>query len=261
MSKMIIIIGISLVAIYVIAFVVGALIQKKIVYPVPWNRNQDCSKKIANEVIERGDTTLYYQDNNSDVVVIFYHGNADIVCDKVDLVDIFNEKGISYIFVEYPGYSGNSAAVSDASLKESATEVIAFIDEKNYRHVYVIGQSIGSGVAAFHASQQAPERLLLFSPFTTLTDVVVNMFPMYPRFLIKRVFDQDFDNVASLKGYMGETLIVHGTKDTVVPAKQGKRLFDVIPTKYKHYIEAQGYKHANIYSAQEFQDAVSQIIE
>jgi alpha-beta hydrolase superfamily lysophospholipase len=261
MSKIIIIIGVSLVAIYVIAFVIGVLIQKKIVYPVPWDRNQDCSKKISDEVIERGDTTLYYQNNNSDAVVVFYHGNADIVCDKVDLVDIFNEKGISYIFVEYPGYSGNSGIVSDTSLKESTKEVIAFIDEKNYKHVYVIGQSIGSGLAAFHTSQQAPERLLLFSPFTTLTDVVVNMFPMYPRFLIRRVFDQDFDNVASLKDYMGKLLVVHGTKDTVVPSKQGEKLFDLIPTKDKRYVEAQGYRHANIYGAEEFQDAIKQIIE
>lgn len=261
MNKVLIIIGLSIVGVYVVAFIVAVLTQRFIIYPVPRDKNQDCAKKIADEVIVRGNTTLYYQDNHSDKVVIFYHGNADIVCDKVELVDIFNEKGISYIFVEYPGYSGNSGVASHEGLKESARETIAFINEKNYEHVYVVGQSIGTGAASYHASLQAPERLLLFSPFMTLTDVVASMFPIYPHFLIEKVFDDGFDNVDALKNYVGKLLIVHGTKDTVVPEQQGKKLFESVLSQDKKYIKAQGYRHANVYNAQEFQSAIENIIE
>jgi len=261
MTKILVTIGISIVVIYVVVFLVAILVQQFLIYPVPRDKNQDCTKKIADETIIRNNTTLYYQDNNSDTIVIFYHGNADIVCDKVGLVDIFNERDVSYIFVEYPGYSGNSGEASHEGLRESVHETISFINEMEYEHVYVIGQSIGTGAASYHTSAQAPERLLLLSPFTTLTDVVVKMFPIYPRSLIEKVFDNQFDNTDLLKNYIGKLLIVHGTKDIVVPEYQGRQLFESVPSQEKKYIEAQGYRHANVYDSQEFRDAVKSIIE
>jgi pimeloyl-ACP methyl ester carboxylesterase len=255
------IIIIILIIIYVSAFVIAVLAQRMIIYPVPSKTNNDCEYKIADQIIQKNNTTLYYQDNNSDEVVVFYHGNADIVCDKADLSEIFNEQQISYIFVEYVGYSGNNGIASDIGIKESVHETINFIADEKYKKVYIIGQSIGTGAAAYHASIVSPDKLLLISPFTTLTEVIQSMFFIYPKFIFEQVFDEQFDNVNLLKDYKNELLIIHGNKDTVVPIEQGRHLLEIISSKNKHFVEIDNYRHGNIHNAKEFEEAVENIVK
>lgn len=261
MNKIIIIIGLVGIAIYVSAFVVAAWAQKSLIYPVPRQANEDCDQAIPTDVITRNNTKLYHHyAENSDKVVVFYHGNGDKVCDKIGLIDIFNEHNISYIFPEYEGYNNDGIKASSDGILRSVQDTVDYLDEQNYEQVYVIGQSIGSGAASFHTSLQTPERLLLISPFTTLTNVVDNMFPIYPRFLIEKFVDDKFNNKERLREYSGALTIVHGSKDPVIPDMQGRELLEISPAKYKKFITAVGYGHKNIYESIEMNEAIKEII-
>jgi pimeloyl-ACP methyl ester carboxylesterase len=261
MIKIFLIITSLLLLIYVGAFLIAVLAQDKIVYPVPHKSNDDCGQKIANEVIMRDGTKIYHEHKEgSDSVVVFYHGNGDKVCDKVGLIDIFDEHNISYIFVEYEGYNDDEYKASSDGIIRSVENTVDFLNEKDYEHIYVIGQSIGTGAASYHASLKAPERLLLISPFTTLTDVVAKMFPMYPRFFIEMFLEDKFDNKNRLKEYSGELVVLHGTKDLVIPDKYGKELFDSVNTTNKSFVSADGYGHANIYPSQEMNESIKMIV-
>ncbi len=262
MIKIIIITGIVLVVVYIVAAVGIVLAQRQLIYPVPSRSNEDCEREIADEVVTRNNTKLYHQhQEGSDTVVVFYHGNGDIACDKVDLIDIFNEKNISYIFTEYEGYNHDGKKATNEGVLKSVEDTIEFINEQGYEHVYVIGQSIGTGAAAYHASIQPPERLLLISPFTTLTDVVSHMFPMYPRAFVEKFLDDRYNNVERLKDYKGKLIVVHGTKDPVVSDTYGQTLFQHIQTDDKEFIEAKDYGHANIYPSEEVTQAVEKLVQ
>lgn len=262
MNKIIIISVVVLVVIYVSAFVVAVLAQRSIVYP-PFNKdNKDCARNIAKNAIKHGDTTLYVYDNNqSDAVVVFYHGNGHTVCDVAFLMDIFEEKNISYIFPEYTGYGGVGGKTTNKEVLKNAQDTVDYINEQDYKEVYVIGQSIGSGAASYHTTLQSPAKLLLVTPFTTLTDVVTNMFPMYPKKLISRFVDDEFNNVGRLKDYKGPVTIIHGTKDNVVPLEQSQELFRSLQSPNKQFITVPGYKHANITNSEELKQTIENFLD
>lgn len=248
-------------ALYVGGFFFSAWAQELLIYPNPNRTNQECQEKIADNVVKRGNTILYHQHvEDSDSVVVFYHGNGNIVCDMTFLIDIFDKNKISYIFVEYPGYNNDGIKATHDGVLESVRITVDYIDAQGYENVYVIGQSIGSGAAAYHTLLKAPQRLLLLTPFTTLTNVVDQMVPIYPRFLIEKYLNDQFDNIERLKEYTGELTIVHGTKDPVIDDVQGKKLFDAVSTTQKEFYSAEGYGHANITQSQEVRDAVAEIV-
>lgn len=253
---------IGLLTLYIGGFFFSSWAQELLIYPNPGRTNADCDREISENMVKQDNTTLFHHHvDNSDAVVIFYHGNGNIVCDMTFLIDIFNKNEISYIFVEYPGYNNDGIKATHQGVLESVHTTVNYIDEQDYENVYVIGQSIGSGAAAYHVSLKAPEKLLLISPFTTLTNVVDAMIPIYPRFLIERFLDDQFDNRSRLADYIGELTVVHGINDPVINSSHGKELFESIPAETKEFITAEGYEHADITQSQEMTDAVKKIVQ
>lgn len=264
MKKTMIIIGsivLVLLALYIGGFFFSSWAQELLIYPSPNRTNAACDREIAENIVQHDKTTLFHHHiSDTDTVVVFYHGNGNIVCDMTFLIDIFNENEISYIFVEYPGYNNDGVKATHAGVLSSVRETVDYIDEWGYENVYVIGQSIGTGAATYHASLQETEKLLLLSPFTTLTNVVDQMVPIYPRFVIAKYLDDQFNNLERLKSYAGELVIVHGTKDIVIDDSQGRELFDAASTEMKEYYSVDGYGHADLTQSQEMQDAVGNIV-
>jgi uncharacterized protein len=69
-------------------------------------------------------------------------------------------------------------------------------------------------------------RLILVSPYTSMGDMAAAVFPLLPgRLLVRDRFDS-LSKVAELKL---PTLVVHGDRDEVVPASQGRALARAIP--------------------------------
>lgn len=248
--------------IYVGGFFFAIWGQERLIYLSPNRINEDCERNIMDNAVVYNDTTLYHnQVEDSETVVVLYHGNANIVCDMGFVMDVLDEKSVSYIFPEYIGYSGDKQKTTHQGILKNVEDTVNYINEQNYEHVYIIGQSIGSGAASYHTLLQAPEKLLLITPFATLTNVIVDMFPMYPHIFIDNFFKDYFDNLSRLKDYDGDLVIVHGTKDPVINISQSKELLENVPAKDKKLFTAQGYGHAEINKSTEIIDAIKSIVE
>jgi hypothetical protein len=91
--------------------------------------------------------------------------------------------------------------------------------------VIIVGESIGTGAAAYHASIAPPEKLLLISPFTDLRAIARSRFWFYPTSIL---VDNAFNNVTALDEYRGGLTIIHGTKDTIIPHNLGNQLFQSV---------------------------------
>ena len=93
------------------------------------------------------------------------------------------------------------------------------------RPVYLVGESLGSGVAAYLAGTQ-PDRvagLMLLSPYNRMTSEAQAHMPVLPVWLIlmDRFPSQDY-----LRNYHGPVGIMLDGRDKVVPEKFGQRLYD-----------------------------------
>ncbi|XLQ19570.1 MAG: alpha/beta hydrolase [Candidatus Moraniibacteriota bacterium] len=260
MKKIIVGILALLLVIYIGGFFFSSWAQELLIYPSPNRTNENCERKIAEKTVEHNETTLYHQSvENADEVIVFYHGNGNIVCDMVFVADIFNENDISYIFPEYTGYSDDGNKSTHEGVLKNVQDTADYIEQQDYEHVYVIGQSIGTGAAAYHTTLQEVEKLLLISPFTTLTDVIYEMVPLYPRIFIENFFVDLFNNKLRLQDYKGDLLIIHGTNDLVIDISQGLELFESTSARQKEFLSAEGFGHANIVESDEIIKVINDI--
>jgi len=241
------IVALAIFALFYISFgVFLTLNQEKIVYhPFPGDF-ESCSNFASAEKITYQGTRMYVSTTTGPTIVL-YHGNAGSACDRYFYAAEFTQAGYGYIIVEYAGFSNDIREPSHELIKKDVENVISYLQSKNIEESIVVGESIGTGFATHHAHLDPPERLLLISPFTNLSDIAKERFWFYPTSLL---VDDALDNVASLKNYSGEVTIIHGTDDSIIPYKLGRQLFESITTE-KNFISITGVGHNDLFTVQQ----------
>jgi fermentation-respiration switch protein FrsA (DUF1100 family) len=90
------------------------------------------------------------------------------------------------------------------------------------------------------AAESDCRALILFAPFTSVTNMAARRFPLLPaRFLL---FDR-FDNIAKIGALRAPLLIVHGDADPVIPLSEGQSLF-AAAAEPKTFLRLPGASHA-----------------
>jgi uncharacterized protein len=157
--------------------------------------------------------------------VLIVHGNAGSALDRVDFANGLQYVGPVNVFIlEYPGYGDRTGKPSQTSLLEAATEAFQLLT--NNSPIYILGESLGTGVAAYLAGTfpEAVSGLLLFCPYNNLTDVARHhTMGVIPVSLILR---DRFPSEQWLQSYRGPVGILVADEDRVVPARFGRRLYD-----------------------------------
>jgi pimeloyl-ACP methyl ester carboxylesterase len=156
--------------------------------------------------------------------VLVVHGNAGSALDRDYFArPIHDAAAVDVYILEYPGYGSRAGSPSMTSILEAADEALRFLPMKE--PVYVVGESLGSGVAA-HIAQAEPNRvagLALFMPYDNLVSVAQFAMPFLPVSLLLR---DRFTPAAWLEQYRGPLKVVLAGNDRVIPPQFGQRLFD-----------------------------------
>lgn len=152
--------------------------------------------------------------------VLVMHGNAGQALDRSYWSRLFgglHESGPWEVLVlEYPGYGPRPGTPSEQSLRDAALQAMDLLQAQRPGPVLLLGESLGSGVAA-HVAAARPETvagLLLVTPFASLGAVAQHHMPFLPVSLLLR---DRFDTLALLAGFDGPMVIVTGGDDSIVP--------------------------------------------
>lgn len=130
---------------------------------------------------------------------------------------------LDVFLLEYPGYADRAGSPSEKSFFRAADEAIRLLGTN--QPVYLLGESLGSGVAAYAAGTY-PDNVagvILLSPYNRLTSVAQYRMPLLPVWLL--LVDR-FPSTDYLRQYHGPVGIMVDGRDTVVPEKFGLRLYD-----------------------------------
>ena len=234
---------VGVIVVYLILGLVIFIFQRKFIYfPSAQNFNICSNLPDASKVVYQG-TRMYVHKSTSDWIVI-YHGNAGSACDRSYYLNYFNVKDYSYIIVEYTGYSNDSAPPSQNALIKNVGAVNNYIKTQNPATINVIGESLGTALAAYHSHINPPNKLILISPFDSLEHVSQANFWFYPTGLM--LWDK-FPSGEWVQN-ANNVLIIQGSNDTTIPPKFGQALFQQIPGLNKKLIIIPGAEHNNIYS-------------
>jgi uncharacterized protein len=225
---------------YIILGIALAVFQDSLIFIPPDPEFEDCKAFEAYERKEFNGTRFYFK-NGSDAAIVYYHGNADSACHGARLKENMERTGMTLIVVEYAGYSGDKRSPSIELLKQDVRNIHAFTSDMSGN--YVIGRSLGTGAASYHASQGNVDKLFLISPYSRLSDVAQEYIKIYPAALMMK---NDLDNIALLKDFDGELLIMHGDRDGVVPARLSQRLYSGVDAR-KRYVLLSGKGHNDLW--------------
>jgi pimeloyl-ACP methyl ester carboxylesterase len=101
--------------------------------------------------------------------------------------------GVHALFLNYRGYGNSQGEPSERSLLADALELYDWISSQPGVHaqrVAVIGRSLGTGIAAYVASQRPAAAAVLTTPYDSIVEIARRRFPYCAaQFLLKHRFD------------------------------------------------------------------------
>jgi pimeloyl-ACP methyl ester carboxylesterase len=163
---------------------------------------------------------------------IVFHGNGGTAPDREFYVKAIGSQGYRVILAEYPGYGGRKGELGEASFMKDATETARLAFEMYGGPVYLLGESLGCGVAsATAASAPVPlSGIVLVTPWDTLRSVARNHFP---RLLVRLFLKDSYDSVANLSKFRGKIAVIGAERDEVIPMRHARDLYGSLSSRSK----------------------------
>lgn len=206
--------------------------------------------------VTRDGVVLWVADPAPGKPVIFYlPGNAGNLANRAGRFRAFMARGYGLVALGYPGSSGSTGKVTAANIERVVAEMYhALPDIVGKGPVVLYGESIGTGFAVLlNASvatdpakeAQSPAAILLEAPYTSVRALGHVHYAMLGP-LIDLIPEPipSLDRAPQIKIPL---LVLHGTKDRVVPISMGREIFAASQTADKRMIEVAGAGHVNVW--------------
>ena len=157
------------------------------------------------------------------------HGNAEDMMGTLWALKDLAEQGYTIAAVDYPCYGLSDGSPTEEGCYRNVHRLYDWLVEtRGFKpeDIIVDGFSIGSGPATELAATKPVGGLILEAPFLSAPRVVtrVRLLPVDP-----------FPNLKRIADVKCPLLIMHGTKDNVIPYNQGKALFELAKDP-KHFV-------------------------
>jgi pimeloyl-ACP methyl ester carboxylesterase len=156
--------------------------------------------------------------------VLILHGNAGCAIDRVDYAEaLASAEDCDVYLLEYPGFGARPGAPSQESLFHAAAEALALLGKE--APVYLVGESLGTGVAAYLAGThpEAVAGVLLVAPYHNMTDVAQHHMPIFP---VSWLLRDKFPSGTYLSNYHGPVGMLLAGQDVVIPNRFGRQLYE-----------------------------------
>lgn len=164
-------------------------------------------------------------------VVILFHGNGGNRSHRVETCRLLASLNLHVFAFDYRGYAENPGSPSQTGLLNDARAFwkYAVRDRKiDPSRIILMGESLGGGVATLLASELCqqktpPAGLVLRSTFSSMVDAASFHYPWVP---VSWLLWDQYPSQSVISDVACPLLVIHGTKDQIVPYKLGKKLFD-----------------------------------
>lgn len=160
-------------------------------------------------------------------IVFFLHGNADNLQGWFASAALYRQAGYDVFMPDYRGYGKSSGRIgSEAELHADVAAAWAKIAPRyaGLRRV-LVGQSLGTGLAAALAAKVQPDLTVLVSPYLSMAALAKEKFPWVPGALMRYPLRTDL----ALPQVRGAVLMLHGGLDTLIPSGHSAQLQAQVP--------------------------------
>ncbi|MEZ5704588.1 MAG: alpha/beta hydrolase [Burkholderiaceae bacterium] len=184
--------------------------------------------------------------------LLYFGGNGEDVSSSLDDLGRWFPAHSVYA-MHYRGYGKSSGEPSEAALHADAQALWERVRGAHDR-ITVMGRSLGSGVAVRLASTQPDvERLVLVTPYDSLTAVAADAYPWVP---VRLLLKDRFESVVWAPQLAMPITVISASDDRVIGRRHTQTLVDHMPRNQVRWVEIAGAGHNDLHSRAAFAKAL-----
>lgn len=192
--------------------------------------------------------------------ILFCHGNAGNVTHRAEIMRQLHRRVRAAVLVfDYRGYGKSQGRPSEQGVLRDARAARRWLAQEAQiaeTAVVLMGESLG-GAVAVHLGAELPGRaLILENTFTSLPDVAAWHFPWLP---VRWLMRSQLDALAKISRCRGPVFQSHGERDSIVPYRLGRQLFEAAPEP-KRFYTLSGADHNDPHPP-EYYEAIGRFLE
>ncbi len=159
-------------------------------------------------------------------LLIYFGGNAE----EVTLFLYYYGEHFSQCalgFFNYRGYGLSLGKPNEQTFFSDALSIYDFLSTQytvDSQRIYVIGRSLGTGVATYLASKRSVKGVILISPYDSIKAVAEEMYPFFT--VNGNLTKNTFESIKYAPSIQANALAFVGLKDTVISPQHSQRLID-----------------------------------
>ncbi len=200
--------------------------------------------------------------------ILFFHGNGEIAPDYDYVAPVYSEWGINLFVTDYRGYGMSDGSPTCTAMIKDAHPIFhdfkAFLKEMDFNGgVFVMGRSLGSAPAIEIAYnyQEEIKGLIVESGFASAKNQLARLGVLQ---LFKDIEKPiGFGNDLKIREVAIPTLIIHGEWDEIIPATEGRALYELSGAgkKYSLFIPQAGHNDIMMLGLKEYMEAIERMIQ
>jgi hypothetical protein len=188
-------------------------------------------------------------------MLIWFHGNAGNLTDRAEMAAELARRGVSVFVFDYRGFGRSGGRVSESKIFRDGEAVHAYVRQLGARRIVLYGESIGGPYAARVARdhKEGVAAVILENSFPSLKDIANTLYAPLP-------LGWTAPFALRTTGWLNEAgvpvLVMHGTRDAVIPYSLGKKLFDDLRVPKEMLTSHAGHCEIPLFEADRYYEAV-----
>lgn len=192
-------------------------------YPTAARHEDHGNEKVIEYHLQKGSISLRGWLVNPvfarEKLLVYYGGNAE---DIFYNIDEYQGVQAATLFVAYRGYGPSTGKPGEAGLYADALAVVDDIMRTwAPKEIYLIGRSLGSGVACYVAARRPVQGAILVTPYDSIENVAKSHYPWMP---VGQLLRHRFVSLDSLPQIRCPLLVIYGGADQVITPKRTENL-------------------------------------
>lgn len=187
---------------------------------------------------------LHFKVSDPKGCILYFHGNRGDFRRWGNITSHLTKFGYDVFVMDYRGYGKSIGKRTEDKLYEDASLFHRYVkDHFNFDKIIIFGRSLGSAMAVDLASQNPCDLLILETPISHIHNALYRYRWVVNKGLINSV---KFDSINKVSQVSCPALILHGTRDEVVPIRFAKELMVGLASKEKKFIQINKGGHNNL---------------
>jgi fermentation-respiration switch protein FrsA (DUF1100 family) len=192
-------------------------------------------------------------------VMIWFHGNAGNLTDRADMAVEHAKRGISVFVFDYRGYGKSEGHPSESKLFLDSLAAFDYVRQQGAKSIVLYGESVGGPYAAFVAKERKGlvRAVIIENSFPSLKAIGNALYRPLPLgwtapFALRTT---TWLNEAGVP-----VLVMHGTRDAVIPYALGKELYDGLRVPKEMLTSHAGHCEIPLFEPARYYDTVQRFV-